>query len=104
MGSPQLLMLSGIGPSDHLAALNIPTIHDNPSVGDHMADNPTNSLVVFTNKQVEISLIQVVGITNFGSYIEVYSGLAQVNKFYSIPSNIKTYFNWALNNMFLLLL
>lgn len=79
LGSPQLLMLSGIGPSDHLATFNITIVLDNPSVGTHMADNPTNSMWVLTNEEVEVTLIQVVGITNFGSYIEVSSGQAQVN-------------------------
>jgi len=79
IGSPQLLMLSGIGPEDHLTKFNITTIYNNPSIGSHMADNPTNSLWILTNKEVEVSLIKVVGITKFGSYIEIASGIAQVN-------------------------
>ena len=74
LGSPQLLMLSGIGPTDHLDFFNISIVLDNPSVGSRMADNPTNSLWVLTNEAVEVSLIEVVGITSFGSYIEVSSG------------------------------
>lgn len=77
LGSPQLLMLSGIGPADHLAAFNITLVLDNPSVGSRMADNPTNSLWVLTNEEVEVTLIQVVGITSFGSYIEISSGQAE---------------------------
>ncbi|KAG0609489.1 hypothetical protein M758_8G188500 [Ceratodon purpureus] len=67
-------MLSGIGPTDHLDSFNISIVLDNPSVGSRMADNPTNSLWVLTNEAVEVSLIEVVGITSFGSYIEVSSG------------------------------
>lgn len=37
--SPQLLMLSGIGPRDHLASLGIDTILDAPAVGENLRDH-----------------------------------------------------------------
>ncbi len=37
--SPKLLQLSGIGPGEQLSRLNIPVIHDNPSVGEHMVEH-----------------------------------------------------------------
>ena len=40
IGSPQLLMLSGIGPADHLTGLGIEVVVDNPNVGDHLQDHP----------------------------------------------------------------
>ena len=40
VGSPQLLMLSGIGPADHLHELGIDVVVDNPNVGDHYQDHP----------------------------------------------------------------
>jgi choline dehydrogenase len=39
-----------------------------------MADNPMNAIFVPSPSLVEVSLIQVVGITQFGSYIEGASG------------------------------
>jgi choline dehydrogenase len=39
INSPQLLMLSGIGPAADLAALGIPVRRDNPNVGRHLADH-----------------------------------------------------------------
>jgi choline dehydrogenase len=40
INTPQLLMLSGIGPADHLAEHGIRVIVDNPNVGDHYMDHP----------------------------------------------------------------
>jgi choline dehydrogenase len=39
--SPQLLMLSGIGPQDHLREMGIDLVHDLPGVGAHLQDHPT---------------------------------------------------------------
>ena len=37
--SPQLLMLSGIGPADHLRAMDIPVVSDLPGVGENLQDH-----------------------------------------------------------------
>ena len=37
--SPQLLMLSGIGPAKHLKSLGIEVVHDNPEVGQNLQDH-----------------------------------------------------------------
>jgi choline dehydrogenase len=74
MGSPQLLMLSGVGPADHLRLFGITLVHDQPEVGQGMSDNPMNAIYVPSPSLVETSLIQVVGITQVGSYIEGSSG------------------------------
>ncbi|XP_024520639.1 protein HOTHEAD isoform X3 [Selaginella moellendorffii] len=74
IASPQLLMLSGIGPGNHLRSKGIKVIKDFPEVGKHMADNPAISLVVPSPSYVEVSTSLSVGITSFGSYIEAGSG------------------------------
>ena len=38
--SPQLLMLSGIGPAEHLRSLGVPVIADLPGVGENLRDHP----------------------------------------------------------------
>ena len=41
IGSPQLLMLSGVGPKDHLSSLGIPVVADSPGVGQNLRDHPS---------------------------------------------------------------
>ena len=38
--SPQLLMLSGIGPADHLREVGVDVVHDLPGVGQGLQDHP----------------------------------------------------------------
>ncbi|GMA28404.1 GMC family oxidoreductase [Arenivirga flava] len=38
--SPKLLMLSGIGPAEHLAEVGVDVIVDAPGVGEHLQDHP----------------------------------------------------------------
>ncbi|EFJ36204.1 hypothetical protein SELMODRAFT_404769 [Selaginella moellendorffii] len=77
LGSPQLLLLSGIGPADHLTAMGIKVVLNATGVGQQMRDNPTTRLVILSPSPVESSLVQAVGITAaFGTYIEAASGAA----------------------------
>ena len=39
IGSPRLLQLSGIGPADHLRALGLPVVFDQPQVGANLQDH-----------------------------------------------------------------
>jgi choline dehydrogenase len=41
IGSPQLLMLSGVGPADQLQNLGIPVVKDAPGVGQNLRDHPS---------------------------------------------------------------
>jgi choline dehydrogenase len=45
IASPQLLMLSGIGPADHLREIGVPVVVDSPNVGAGLQDHPTTVLV-----------------------------------------------------------
>ena len=40
VGSPHTLMLSGVGPADHLAEFGIPLVADLPGVGKNLRDHP----------------------------------------------------------------
>ena len=37
--TPQILMLSGVGPADHLRSLDIPVVRDLPGVGQNLQDH-----------------------------------------------------------------
>ncbi|OMO97956.1 hypothetical protein COLO4_14240 [Corchorus olitorius] len=76
LGSPQVLMLSGIGPARQLEALGIKVVMNQPMVGQGMADNPLNVLFIPSPSPVEVSLVQMVGVTRSDSYIEACSGVS----------------------------
>jgi choline dehydrogenase-like flavoprotein len=44
-GSPQVLMLSGVGPAKELTTLGIPVVHDLPGVGQNLQDHITATLI-----------------------------------------------------------
>jgi choline dehydrogenase len=52
--SPQLLMLSGIGPADLLTALGIPVVADQPFVGQNLQDHPQFWLVYAHSQPVSL--------------------------------------------------
>ncbi|XP_057527349.1 protein HOTHEAD-like [Amaranthus tricolor] len=90
LGSPQLLMLSGIGPAAELSLHGIDLVLDQPQVGQGMADNPMNILFVPSPVGVETSLIQAVGITEFDSFIEAASGSNNIRAFMqNLPSAVE---------------
>ena len=41
VGSPHILMLSGVGPADHLASLGVPVVRNLPGVGQNLRDHPS---------------------------------------------------------------
>lgn len=75
LGSPQLLMLSGIGPKEQLDALKIKVVLQQPLVGKGMADNALSAVFIPSPIAVEPSGVQTIGITRYGSYIEAAGGI-----------------------------
>lgn len=53
--SPKLLMLSGIGPADHLRALGIPLVVDLPGVGANLQDHPLIAVGYQTAQELPIA-------------------------------------------------
>jgi len=52
VNSPQLLMLSGIGPADHLREIGIPVVLDAASVGANLQNHPAYSLTYACSQPV----------------------------------------------------
>ncbi|GLT61109.1 hypothetical protein SLA2020_338380 [Shorea laevis] len=65
LGSPQILLLSGIGPQQHLRNSSIPVVLDMEGVGQGMKDNPGIALLVDNKPQKRLpDTPQVVGIAD----------------------------------------
>ena len=45
LNTPRLLMLSGIGPAEHLKEMGIEVVHDSPGVGQNLQDHPGLHLI-----------------------------------------------------------
>ena len=45
VASPQILMLSGVGPRAHLESLGISVVHDSPGVGKNLRDHPSAAAI-----------------------------------------------------------
>ncbi|KAJ0810008.1 putative glucose-methanol-choline oxidoreductase, FAD/NAD(P)-binding domain superfamily [Helianthus annuus] len=71
LGSPQLLMLSGISPKEQLDVHKIKIVLEQPFVDKDMADNPMNTIFIPSPIVVEPTIVQLVGITRFGSLREM---------------------------------
>ncbi|XP_078438051.1 glucose-methanol-choline (GMC) oxidoreductase family protein [Wolffia australiana] len=73
LGSPQLLLLSGVGPRGHLQSMGVSVLRHHPHVGKFVYDNPRNGISIAPPAPLEHSLIQVVGITDSGAFLEAAS-------------------------------
>ncbi|XP_076930500.1 (R)-mandelonitrile lyase-like [Bidens hawaiensis] len=73
IGSPQLLLLSGLGQRSYLSSWGIPVTCHSPFVGQFLYDNPRNGISFLSPSLLPHSLIQVVGITDSGAYLEASS-------------------------------
>lgn len=72
INSPQVLMLSGIGPAEQLRALGIGVLVDLPGVGSNLQDHPCVS-VCFASKQ-PVSLFGIETEENLQEYLQHQSG------------------------------
>ncbi len=67
INSPQLLMLSGIGPADALRALGIEVVLDLPGVGQNLVDHPALGLI--QESRLPVSLLLAEGLSSIVSYL-----------------------------------
>jgi choline dehydrogenase len=55
IGSPQILMLSGVGPGEHLAGLGIEVVHDLPGVGQNLQDHYSAAIKLKSKHPITIN-------------------------------------------------
>ncbi len=77
VNSPQLLMLSGIGPADELQALGIDVVLDRPAVGGNLHDHLITGLHYALNEPV--SLVNAEGIASVLRYLVTRRGMLASN-------------------------
>ncbi len=53
--SPQLLLLSGIGPADELREVGIDVVHDLPGVGKNLQDHPSIAMIWHADREVTLN-------------------------------------------------
>ncbi|CAK9325774.1 unnamed protein product [Citrullus colocynthis] len=73
IGSPQLLLLSGIGPKSQLSSLKLPVVLHQPHVGESMIDNPRFGTNIILPFQLLPSPGKVVGILEDSIYLQSYA-------------------------------
>ncbi|KAG7030241.1 (R)-mandelonitrile lyase 1, partial [Cucurbita argyrosperma subsp. argyrosperma] len=83
IGSPQLLLLSGVGSKSHLSSLKLPVVLDQPDVGEFMSDNPRFTAAIVLPFPLVASSSQVVGILDGNIYLET---LASPSPFFISPT------------------
>ena len=82
-GSPQLLMLSGIGPADHLREHGIAVVRDLPGVGANLHDHPDVVMVVNAPRVTDLFGLSLTGAWNMiqgiGEWRRARSGMLTTN-------------------------
>lgn len=66
INSPQLLMLSGIGPADHLESMGIDVVADLPGVGKNLQDHLYTPVVCDCTEPITLDAAET--LTNFAKY------------------------------------
>lgn len=84
--SPQLLMLSGIGPKEHLKKMNIDLIVDSPNVGKNLQDHPLVPVVFTVEKPLTSIIENIEPFKNLDRFpIPAFIGFVALNKSQEYP-------------------
>jgi choline dehydrogenase len=66
VNSPQILLLSGVGPADALKHLDIPVVVDLPGVGQHLEDHLSTGVLTFCKQPISLAGAEsVVNLLNY---------------------------------------
>ncbi|KAL4028743.1 hypothetical protein IC575_011954 [Cucumis melo] len=74
IGSPQLLLLSGVGPKSHLSSLKLPIVLHQPHVGQSMSDNPRFTVNMVLPYPLVITAVKVVGTLDDNIHLQSITG------------------------------
>jgi choline dehydrogenase len=77
IGSPQLLMMAGIGPAEHLRNLGIPVLLDLPGVGSNLQDHPAVPIAYQCTQP--ISLLNAETLSGLARYMVFKDGMLTSN-------------------------
>lgn len=61
IGSPQILLLSGVGPAAQLRAIGIPMVHDLPGVGENLQDHLISGVIMGSNRRDTLASAESIG-------------------------------------------
>ncbi|CAH0701329.1 unnamed protein product [Spodoptera exigua] len=92
VSSPQLLMLSGVGPKEHLESKDIETLVDSPMVGQNLQDHALVPITIYGNAPGQKSLLEVISditqyITKREGFLAQSSIVSDIAAFYSTVEN-----------------
>ncbi|KAG8927754.1 hypothetical protein FRC02_007811 [Tulasnella sp. 418] len=81
IGSPNILMQSGVGPRDVLEKAGVPVVVDLPGVGQHMQDHLSTQVVFKTNAETAATIHNSGGMTSGSSAVQSFinSAIAYTN-------------------------
>lgn len=108
IGSPQLLMLSGIGNKAELATLNITSVVDLPGVGQHVQDHLSGQVIFKTTAMTAASEVTNATLTNgsetFLSFVNSAIAYANITDLFgdydtTFTSEVAANLTWAQQNV-----
>ncbi|KFX94094.1 hypothetical protein V490_04522 [Pseudogymnoascus sp. VKM F-3557] len=86
--SPQLLMVSGVGPSDQLKKLNIPVVADLPGVGQNMQDH------IFFGPAYRVKVETLTRVANNVAYLLEQLAIFETTHKGPLTSNVADFLGW----------
>ncbi|BES93991.1 unnamed protein product [Nesidiocoris tenuis] len=79
--TPKILMLSGIGPADHLRSMNIQAVQDLPAVGQHLQEHvaPLMTVMINTTDSFTVRKLAPIIVPAFQEWLSTGKGLLANN-------------------------
>lgn len=79
VNTPQLLMLSGVGPGEHLRKVGVPVVHDSPGVGQNIQDHiAVGGIVFLIDYPISIVQSRLINLQTALRYVEYINNLDQI--------------------------